>query len=89
MPVNEDLWFWNLRFINLFIEFFVNQGGVRKFDCLSDSELSVFRGLNIRNLWKNTLTITMYFSLPKKLAERQASLSALRQGAGGVREMGV
>ncbi len=65
----------NLPYIG---ERFLIESPVKKTDCLSDSELSVFRGLNIRNQWGYTNTNTRTFSLHKKACEKQASLSALR-----------
>ena len=57
---------------------FLIKGCVKKTDCLSVSELSVFSNPTIRNLWEIRNLIQGHFLYLKKLAERQASLSALR-----------
>ncbi len=57
---------------------FLIESPVKKTGCLSVSELSVFRGLNIRNQWGYTNTNTRILSLLKKACEKQASISALR-----------
>ena len=69
---------------------FLIESPVKKTDCLSVSELSVFRGLNIRNQWGYTNTNTRMLSLLKKACDKQASISALRirSRSGGVAERG-
>ena len=57
---------------------FLIKGCVKKTDCLSVSELSVFSNPKIRNLWGYTNTNTRKSSLPKKAFEKQASTFALR-----------
>ena len=54
---------------------FLIESPVKKTDCLSDSELSVFMGLIIRNLWGYTNTNTRILSLLKKLAKSKLPIS--------------
>ena len=80
------------RLFLLFIgQRFLIEGCVNKTDCLSDSELSVFSNPTIRNLWGDTDTNTMTFSLHKKACRKGKLLllHSAKEPLGGVAERGL
>ena len=70
---------------------FLIKGCVKKIACLSVSEFAIFSYPTIRNLWGDTDTNTMTFSLHKKACRKGKLLllHSAKEPLGGVAERGL